>query len=51
MNSLIIPETEVLIATVIYLLQRGLIPYHFSVPRCKGIKTESYKKILDDTFK
>jgi len=50
-NSLIVPETEILIATVIYLVERGVSPYQFSVPRGKGIDTNSTKTKLEDAFK
>ena len=42
-NSLIVPETDVLIATVIYLVERGVTPYQLSVPRGRGIDTSSAK--------
>jgi hypothetical protein len=50
-NSLIIPETDILIATVIYLVERGVNPYQFSVPRGKGIDTDSTKNKLENAFK
>jgi hypothetical protein len=50
-NSFIIPETEILIATVIFLVEKGVTPYQFSVPRGKGIDTNSTKIKLEDAFK
>ena len=50
-NSLIVPETEILIATVIYLVERGVSPYQFSVPRGKGIDTNSTKNKLENAFR
>lgn len=49
-NSLIIPETDILIATVVYLVERGLNPYQFSIPRGKGIDTDSTKSKLEKAF-
>jgi len=50
-NSFIVPETEILIATVIYLVERGVSPYQFSVPRGKGIDTQSAKNKLKNAFR
>ncbi len=50
-NSIIVPETDIFIATVGFLLQRGVIPYHFSIPKGKGIDTKSLKKKLEDGSK
>ena len=49
--SSIIPETDVLISTVIYLVKRGVTPYHFSIPRGRGVDTQEAKRKLDDAFK
>lgn len=49
-NSLIIPETDILIATVVYLVERGVNPYQFSIPRGKGIDTDSTKSKLEKAF-
>lgn len=50
-NSQIVQETDVLIATIVYLVQRGVQPYQFSIPRGKGIDTESAKRRISDAFK
>ena len=49
--SSIVPETDVLISTVIYLVQRGVKPYHFSIPRGRGIDTQGAMRKLDDAFR
>ena len=49
--SSIIPETDVLISTVIYLVERGVTPYHFSIPRGRGVDTQEAKRKLDDAFR
>lgn len=48
--SELVPETDVLISTVIYLVQRGLTPYQISVPRGQGIEHQKTKKKLKDAF-
>ena len=50
-NSLIIPETDILIFTVIYLVERGVTPYQFSIPRGKGIDNYSAKNKFLNVFK
>ena len=37
----IIPEVNVLVATALFLVQRGVKPYQFSPPKGKGIEPES----------
>jgi len=49
--SSIVPETDVLISTVIYLVQRGVTPYHFSIPRGRNIDTQEAKRKLDAAFR
>ena len=49
--SSIVPETDVMISTVIYLVQRGVRPYHFSIPRGRGIDTQGTKRKLEDAFR
>lgn len=46
----IIKETVVLIATTLFLLKRGVIPYQFSVPRGQGIDTHSTRNLLLKVF-
>ena len=49
--SSIVRETDVLISTVIYLVQRGVTPYHFSIPRGLSVDTQEAKRKLDDAFR
>lgn len=39
-----IPELDVVSATVLFLINRGVIPYQFSLPKGKGIDSSSYQK-------
>ena len=48
--SEIIPEVDILIHTTIFLLQRGVDPYQFSIPSGKGIESEETKKTLNEAF-
>ncbi|MCK4347850.1 MAG: hypothetical protein KAW47_04460 [Thermoplasmatales archaeon] len=50
-NSQIVQETDVLIATIVYLVERGVHPYRFSIPRGKGIDTESAKNRIVNASK
>ena len=43
-TSQTVQETDILIATIIYLVERGVSPYQYSIARGKGIDTESTKK-------
>ncbi|MFC1562735.1 hypothetical protein ACFL4Z_01635 [candidate division KSB1 bacterium] len=49
MNSkTVISEFEVLKASLIFLLERGVIPYQFSIPKGKDIDSKDCEKqILD----
>ena len=49
--SPIVPETDIIISTVIYLVQRGVTPYHFSIPQGRGIDTQETKKKLEDVYR
>ena len=50
MSNKLIPETDVLISTTIFLLKRSVVPYQFSVPRGRGINTKEFKKKLKGVF-
>jgi len=47
----IVPETEVLMATIIFLIKRGAQPIQISVPRGKGINTHKAQHKISDAFK
>lgn len=47
----IVEETKVLEATSNYLIRRGVFPYHFSVPRGRGIDTSQTSASLSAQFK
>ena len=50
----VVQETKVLMASMNFLFNRNVIPYQFSVPRGKGIKTQDtinkISKLYDDYF-
>ncbi|MBA7472700.1 hypothetical protein ES707_08032 [subsurface metagenome] len=46
----IIQEIDVLVATTLFLVERGIKPYRFSIAKGKGIDTESAKERLYKTF-
>lgn len=46
----IVSEPDVLIATTVFLLERGANPYAFSVATGKGVNTRSATKRLRDAF-
>ena len=46
----IVKETDVMIATTLFLLKRGVKPYQFSVPRGVGIDTQSTQNLLLKVF-
>lgn len=48
--DLIIPEPDVLVATAVFLIQRGTVPYQFSVAAGKGIQTSSAIEHLRKAF-
>ena len=45
-----VPETDVLIQTTLHLVERGLTPYQFSVPRGSGIDNASTSERLSSAF-
>ena len=47
----VVEETRVLIATAVWLLQRGPVPYRFSVARGKGINTSEILGALSNAYK
>jgi len=49
-NTFIIPETDILIATIVFLVERGVSPYQFSIPRGKGIDSNSTKHKIEKAF-
>lgn len=51
MSFPIIKETKVLIATTDFLINRGVLPYQFSVARGKGIDTSETLASLSERFR
>jgi len=49
-DHLLIPEPDVLLATTVYLMERGTMPYQFSVAVGKGIDTGSMLGRLRKAF-
>jgi hypothetical protein len=50
MNDLIISEGDVLVAATVFLVQRGLVPYQFSVAAGRGINNSDTIKRLREAF-
>lgn len=50
MTSITIPESDVLIASTLYLIQRGVIPYQFSIAAGRGIDTSGARNKLMNAF-
>ena len=46
----IVQETDVLIATTVFLVQRGVKPYQFSIPRGQGIDSVTPRERLERAF-
>lgn len=49
-TEIIIPESDVLIATTLFLIERGVKPYQFSVAAGRGINSVDTKNHLHDAF-
>lgn len=45
-----VPEVDVVRATTMFLLERGVMPYNFSLPQGKGIDSSTYRQQLSEMF-